>query len=553
VINSLPKQLLLLACAFFLTRAWPLAIAEPWSYWEVFEAKKLDYYGWFERRGALLDIHYLAGIVPRPELHNYPNHPAPIHWLNMLLSRALGGWGVVALGTAIGLAGCIATFFALSLHYRATVAMVGALLFTMAPSSIIYDVDPNQGALAAVFWPFAALALGNSLPIRCRAWLLGVACLLSGQVSWMVWVVFGALLVGVLGMSWNGRFQTMPVRPLFFALCLGGSLTVLLFVLQVLLYTPDWQELRRYLGKQSAEYVGFHAWLIRTATRSAMSVGPALLIGALAGAVHIISRRRANSLELVAIAFLPLFIASSFVLRGFFKSENWPYEYLIFPASVLCCTSLASIPSGRSWRASIAALFLMAFTGLFYVFLRFSNPSLSTETLFIADIMANEAQPHEIVATNLVDQASPLQSWNVSGLGVAMFKANRLLRSGISTPEQLASLLSQFHTKSLDVVYIHTSQQSLHPNLRAILDLASCRNFTIPTHEGPLSLSLLLRNHYWKLTARHQAPESAPPRRRESDRSLQLCRLRISTTGDGSVTIQPRRFDKCGADEGSYN
>ena len=69
----------LLAILFVCTRLFPLLQAQPWSYWEVSEAKKLNEYGFFERRGALLDYHYLAGVLPHPEKFNYVNHPAPIH------------------------------------------------------------------------------------------------------------------------------------------------------------------------------------------------------------------------------------------------------------------------------------------------------------------------------------------------------------------------------------------------------------------------------------------------------------------------------------------
>jgi hypothetical protein len=46
VSKSLLKSLLLVVCAFALTRACPLAMAEPWTYREVFEARKLNEYGW---------------------------------------------------------------------------------------------------------------------------------------------------------------------------------------------------------------------------------------------------------------------------------------------------------------------------------------------------------------------------------------------------------------------------------------------------------------------------------------------------------------------------
>lgn len=532
------RHLLFLGCVFALTRAWPMSVAEPWAYWEVFEAKKLNYYGWVERRGALLDVHYLAGIVPRPELHNYPNHPAPIHWVNMLFHRVLGDWGVIAFGLVLGLAACLTTLFVLRQIYTPAIALVGSLLFTIAPSSIIYDVDPNQGAIGAIIWPFAALAVSSSLSRRWRAWLLGGACLISGQASWMVWVVFGALLIGVFGIRWNNRMRAAPDRCLIVALLAAGGFTVVLFALQVLFYTSDWHDLRRYLGKQSVEHVGTYAWLARTATRSAMSLGPALAFGALAGCAVILVRKAAQPIELVVLAFLPLFAAASFALRGFFKTENWPYEYLIFPASVLCCVFLAALPAGKVWRASVAALLALGVAGLPYVFLRFSNPTLSTETRYVSDLMAAEVQPHEVVVTNLIDQSPPLQPWNVSGLYMAMHKADRLLRWNVSDTDQLAGLLDRFHTNILHVVYLRTMQQPVAPQLRTILENASSRQFNLPAHDGSLPLSLRLRNYYWRITDRHQAPQAGQAL--NPDNTLELSHLTISKTDDGKIVFQAR-------------
>jgi hypothetical protein len=536
MIRSLPLQLVLIACVFAISRGWPLSIAEPWSYWEVFEAKKLNHYGWIERRGALLDVHFLTGVVPQPHLHNYPNHPAPIHWANMFAQRALGDWGVIVLGTLLGFAACIAALFALRQFYSGGVPLIGTLLFTIAPTNIIYDVDPNQGALGAVFWPFAALALGRSLPIRGRAWLLGAACLLSGQASWMVWIIFGALVVGVAGVGFEGRFQAAPQRQLIVALLAGGGLTVLLFVLQVVFYTSDWQDLKRYLTKQSVEQVGFLTWLIRTATRSAMSLGPALVFGALAGILAIFLKKKALSIEFVALVFLPLFGFASFVLRGFFQTENWPYEYLVFPATVLTCAFLGALPGGNLLRASVTALLAFGMVGFPYVFLRFSNPSLSAETRYLAELIAVEAKPHEVVITNLADQVPPLQTWNVSGLYVARQKADRLLRSDVSSVEQIRGLLNQFHTGRLDVVYIWSPQRRVDPDLQGVLDSAPSQQFILPLHGNDLPVSLRLRNHYWNIMGRHQSLE--PDAEANTDNTIRVARLTVARAGDGSVSMQ---------------
>lgn len=496
-------------CVFALTRFLPAFVAEPWSYWEVLEAKKLNFYGWHERRGALLDVHYLTGVVSQPELYNYPNHPAPVHWVNMIVQRGLGDWGIIILSLVLGLAACLGTLCFLRVFYGPAIGLVGALLFTIAPSSIIYDVDPNQGALGAALWPFAALFLASRLSILSRACLLGVICFLFGQVSWMVWVVFGALLVGTAGISLEGGLRVAPTRALLLALLIGGGLTVLGFVAQVLLYTSDWQNLFRYLQKQSAENVSFVAWLVRTTTRSAMSLGPGLALGALAGSLVLVLGRKARPFELMTLVFLPMFGASSFVLRGFFKTENWPFEYLVFPSAVLCSAFLSTVRPGRLRQSAAGVLMVLALLGLPYVFLRLSNPSLSAETRFIADLIAAEAKPQDVIATNLVDQEPPLPRWNVAGLYVARQKADRLLRSKIQGKKALQALLSEFHADKLNILYLFTPHQPIDADLQDFLDRQPKKVFLFPANTEPLPFSLRLRNWYWRLTGRHQ-PTSLP-------------------------------------------
>ena len=535
--RTLAKHLFLLVSVFALTRMWPMTQAETWSYWEIFEARKLNEYGWSERQGALLDVHYLTGVVPHPELHNYPNHPAPIHWVNMLFEGMFGDWGVIWFGMFVGLGCCVLALLALRQLYHPGIALVGALLFTIAPSGIIYDVDPNQGALGAFIWPVAALLLSPVAPTRLRAWLLGIACLLAGQASWMSWTVFGVLLLGAFGIAWDKKFVASASKPLIAALLVGGGLTVLLFALQVAVYTPDWDNLFRYLGKQSTERIGVVQWAIRSITRSGMSVGPALVFGALAGFLAIIKTRTARPTELVALAYLPLFVAASFVLRGFFYNENWPYEYLVFPAAILTCAFLAALPVGRLRFISSAGLLGLAVVGLFYVFLRFSNPSLSAETRFIANLIAREAKPREVVATNMVEQMPPLQTWNVSGLYVARQKADRLLRTEISSLDKLAALLGRFHVDTLDIVFLRTPLQPVDPQLAQALSQSPAQIYTLPAHEGALPFSLRLRDYYWKLTGRHQAAgkiDSSP-----MNATLELSRLRLTRSGNGGVRVDP--------------
>lgn len=504
---SFRNQLLLIIFLFLLTRSWPLMTFEPWSDWQVYQARKLDQYGLLERKGALLDIHFMNGVVPNPEKFNYPNHPAPIHWLNTLFYRGFGDWGVVLLATALGFFGTIAALFALNRFFTPKVALAGAILFVLAPTSIIYDVDPNQGALGAIIWPLAvsSFAIGGSFlsPL-----ILGLACLLTGQMSWVVWLVFPSLLVLALGLAKERNWHARVSKKMVVALFTGAGLTIAFFLMQVLFYTPDWDKLLQYVGKQSVQEIGIKEWLVRIVTRSGMSLGPALLLGASAGTAILARKSKLSALELAALIFIPIFLLGSVVLRGFFFRENWPYEYAVFPAVILTCSALSNISSQKIQRYALVLLFGLCLPSMAYVYLRFSNPILSPQTEFIAQLMAENSQPHEVVATNLEDQLPPLPFWNVSGLGIASQKADRLIRSNIKSKEELFNLLINFQADSLDVVFINSLSRPIDSKLQNTLENLSSISFELPQSFARLPLSLRLREQFWKLAGRHQVEKT---------------------------------------------
>jgi len=527
----------LLAVLFVCTRAFPLLHAQPWSYWEVWEAKKLSEYGFFERRGALLDTHYLTGVLPHPERFNYVNHPAPIHWVNMLIYQGFGDWGIIFLNTSLGLLACFLTLASLRKIYPVDVACFGAALFTVAPSSIIFDVDPCVGPLASFLWPAGAyLLLSDHLPLLRRSWLLGVLCLVAGQIDWLSWTILGSLTVATLGIGWNRRISIHPHWPLFQAIFLGGALTVLFFAAQIFAYIADWNDLAKYISKQGSSTLPFAALLKSVSLRIALSLSPVLLLAGFFGFVLMLWRRTARPVELAALVYLPIFFAALVVLQGFFLTEIWPYEYLIFPFLLASCYFLSSLP--LLWRARLAypLLSVLALSGIFYAQLQSTSPKLSTETSFLAKLFSKESAPEEIIATNMVDQLPPLPSWNVAGLYVARQKADRLLRAGISAKAQLFDLLREFHTPSLDILFVSTPCQPIDPPLEQLLQSVRPQLFKLPPVGAEVPFSIHLRNLYWRFTGRHQATQSsacAP-----DSRTMLLYRFRLERIGASGSTIQ---------------
>ena len=527
----------LLTILFVCTRLFPLLQAQPWSYWEVFEAKKLSEYGFLERKGALLDAHYLTGVLPHPEKFNYVNHPAPIHWINLLIYQGFGDWGILFLNTSLGLLACFLTLASLRKIYPVDIACFGAVLFTVAPSSIIFDVDPCVGPLASFLWPAGAyLLLADHLPLLRRTWLLGVLCLVAGQIDWLSWTILGSLTVATLGIGWSRRLSIQPQWLLLQALFLGSALTVLFFVAQIFAYIADWNDLARYISKQGGNPLPFVALLKSVSLRIALSLSPALLLAGFFGFVLMLWRRTARPVEIAALVYLPIFLAALVALRGFFLTEIWPYEYLVFPFTLASCYFLAYLPV--FWRRIIAypLLSVLALSGILYAQLQTTSPKLSTETSFLADLFSKESAPREVIATNMIDQSPPLPSWNVAGLYVARQKADRLVRSGITTKNQLIELLNQFHAPSLNILFLSTPCQPIDPPLEQLLQSVEPRSFELPPVGAEVPFSIHLRNLYWRFTGRHQATQSSACA--SDSRTILLYHFRLERIGASGSTIQ---------------
>ena len=234
---------LLIALVWLVTRAYPMSRMEPSLDWQVWESKKLLEYGFAERQGAIIDVHFMTGVVAQPAKFNYVNHPFPILWVDTLAYYGGGEWGTVLFNSFLGLLTCLAVFPALSVFFSRSSSLPGALLYATAPSSIFYNVSPNIVALGAMIWPFAICYIGRQHQRAGReSYLpLGVIALLGGQISWFTYTVLPALLGTCLGLGYeSGRGLVFrPRKKLAVALFIGGLATAAVFIAQIIHYTYD--------------------------------------------------------------------------------------------------------------------------------------------------------------------------------------------------------------------------------------------------------------------------------------------------------------------------
>jgi hypothetical protein len=221
--------------------------------------------------------------------------------------------------------------------YSGKESIWGALLFTLAPANILFNVNSDQSGLASAFWPLTvwALARAREQQTATSAWLLGATVFLSGQVSWSPYSFYPILLLGTLGVAWErGCGFLWDCRPaLVKAVILGAGLTVAVFLAQIIFYTSDWSYLTGYVKRQASSEggVGLLRMYAGISLRAGLSVGPALVLGSLAGLWLLPRWRRLDWLRLGAICYPLLYLLCALALRRYFFRERHLYCLPHFP------------------------------------------------------------------------------------------------------------------------------------------------------------------------------------------------------------------------------
>ncbi|MCX7824403.1 MAG: hypothetical protein N2689_02480 [Verrucomicrobiae bacterium] len=507
------RVLLLIVGVWLLTRAYPLSQTVPWTAWEVWEAKKLLEYGFLERQGGIINNHYMTGRVPDPAKFNYTNHPYPMLWLDTL-AYALGGqWACLLLNSGIELAGCLMVLLALRLVFGPWPSLVGAMLYTLAPASVMLDVNPSTVVRGSVAWPFLVWWLGRGLEQeqRSTAVWMGVTTFVAGQINWLTYTLLAPLALVAAGLT-PGLGRDASRRPrwkLLSGLTAGWALTAAVFVAQILYYTPDLSRALDYARAQAGTEAAMSLARMELTIllRSALSAGPALIVGAAAGLWLWWRRRDANWLEWASAAYLVVFAATAVLLSRFFFREISMYKYLVFPLSVLAAGAVQRIN-----RRNLDILLLaLSVAGLVYPLVRASIPAVSETAKALGAQLRSLSQPEDVIATNLQTQRPPFEAWDVGGIGCAAQIADRLLRPGVMTKSALDGLLEDFQASRLQVVYVWDPAKPIDEALKDFLAAQKVTTLNFDPPKEPPSLAARLRSFYWKLAGKHQVADAAAP------------------------------------------
>jgi len=508
------KVLVFLAILWALTRAWPMAQSVPWIYWEVGVAKKLLEYGFLERAGAVLDIHFMTGHLPHPERFNYVNHPYPIHWLNTAIYAVGGGWGIMAFNAVLGLVTCWLVYFALRSFFPERQSFIGAALFTAAPSAIIFDINMNHSAQAAIIWPLGVWLVAKIRDGKLTAWWLGLAAFVVGQMSWSPFAVFPLLALGAMGLVWKkgDGFETDIHRPMLRALLVGALLTGAVFALQIVIYTPNWSEVFGYIrGQASSDYgVNTPRMLIGVAMRAALSLGPALALGALMGVWKVLRKQRTDWLRLSTLVFPAIFICCALLLQRYFYREHHLYEYLLFPMTVLALEGWGNLRS----KAGKALIVLLVLAGIAYPHIRASVPLVSRTVVQMAEALCTMSSPDETILTNGRPQQPPYATWDVGGEINTAYLADRIFRMGMDSAGKMESERDRFGQDQLPIIFLWNPSEPCGDEVRGLLESASPGMVLRIQRPGESTgLATKLRTAYWKLIGKYRTEgiADAPP------------------------------------------
>jgi len=508
-----------LCLIWLLPRAVAFFYRTPSLNWEVWEAKKLLEYGFWNRWGAIINWHYMTGIRPDPWAFNYTNHPYPILWLYTFIYYLTGAHGVFVAAVLVGFVACMILYRVLSAQFGRSAGWWGAVLYCLASNSIYYDVDPNSFAAGAIIWPMALAALylgpaertGDS---RVRPWLCGLAVLLAGQVSWFSLSALPSLL-------WLTATPNTPVRdqlrhpfrnPYWKAMIVGALVTAALFALQIAVYLPSFKEFWGYFLQQCAMNSRGPSRLAMVPNHAAKTVnlvGPGLWLPAVVGAVWMCKTRSWNRLAGAGLLYLGVFAGIGLVLNRAYYIEASFYRYLLIPVTILAGLGLSKVSS--RWLRVAAICF--AVLGATFTLMKLESGQPSKVAQSIAQKIGELTRPQDIILTNLRMMVPPYARWDPAAEEITQRTADRLLRFGIQDLQQARAAMLPFQRESGPCVFIVERSNPLSAGLEALLKersskILQCEWLPPPDAE---TLFLKLRMVYWKFTKRYSASGDSAP------------------------------------------
>lgn len=510
---------LLLILVWMASRVVVAVHSEFWSQWDVFQARKLLEYGFWERRGALTWMHVMGGLMPYPEDITSSTHPYPGVWLYTAI-YALGGAPLcLALAVAFKVASSLTVFALLQRWHSVPRAWLGAALYILAPVTIVMDFESNIIGLAAALFPFGmALVLAVQEGRASPKWLT-LFTFAGGLVDWAFYYQMPALLWLATPPTtrWRDLIPSLFRAPASRALLFGAAVASVCFLVQIAIYFPEAASAISYIRRQtgvSGMEVSRMRMLAAVAARNVFFVGPALFLGAAVGVAlyrHAAESRRVLQASLV---FIVCFVPVQILFLHFCFVEFSQFAYLVLPMTLLATHGMARLDR----RLYTALLLTLAVVMAAFFSVRASIPRHTTVAKAVAAEVARHSTPSDVVLTNLRSNHPPFQPWDTGGLGSVMVLADRLVGPDVFDAERVRVMARNARRNFANVVFALSPDHPVTDDLAAAIrrdgELFARVNFTPAPQPTPLAARLRL--FIWKFTGRYtdraesESPESHP-------------------------------------------
>lgn len=440
-----------MAALYLLVRAYPLWRATPELVWENIQAKKLEQYGFWERRGAMLQPQFSFGQLAHPERFNYSHHPYPLLWVIAGVHRLIGPYGVAGFIVVAGLAISLLTCLLLSVFYDPLPALFSAAMVAVCPVFITFTTGANPYGLGGALWLVAAALVGDfpseSEPRPVSTFLLGLTVFFLGQIDWFGLVMTPGLLVMTARYrpTIRATLKANLQNPWWKATLSGAVLSGGLFGLQVACFEPSLRKAAQYTrALASTAHEGFAPSYLRNLLavplRSFALLGVPLLLGLFAGIWFAARQRHMSRLLAGAGCYLACIAGFAILSPYFFVREQWVYTYAVFPLACFTASALQHLrrPAGL-WLAALLAL-----PGIAYVQMKASIPVESHGSQVLTTLLAEQVPRNGLVLTNFRPQEFPFPSWDQAVCHCAATRADRLLFCNVESIPALEEVVRHF-------------------------------------------------------------------------------------------------------------
>ncbi len=431
---------------------------------ELIQIKKMLDYGFVKTHGIVPYNHAMTGRLTHPEAFNYTHHPLPRTWLYAATYHLFGGFGVTLFNVALGLVQSLFVYAALKRQFQVLVAAVVASFYACAPAMQSWAVGPTSIILMVMVWPVAAWLIlpppGQSQPGKTATFWLGVTMFLAGQVSWSMGAIVPSLLLmsAQPGRGWKDTIGRNFRNRLWWAIILGAGLSAIVFLAQIVIFTPNASEPFKYARRFGGGAEGGLKLIAANLLRIFVLISPPLVIGGLMGLRASLRPRHLSLGALAMLAYIVLFLVGQTALPYFFTVEKWMLMWLLFPAAYLtaCWLSTARI------RAAVCWLALLALPGILYIQVTASMPKLSRTTQLLARYLTEHTNPDDLVVMDLRWQQFPFRYWDQFGIN---WLADRLAFYDVNSIAQVEDYRERFRGHVARTLFLHQDHGTPDPAL----------------------------------------------------------------------------------------